>query len=404
MDDLVYPHDRSLSALTLALGSAIWACAAYFAIKAAGLPALVGIGGVLALFAVIGALAYLFIRSAAVALLHGNGVEVTADQFPDIHAQFSSCCERLSLHKVPRLYIQNGNGVLNAFATWFLGRNYVAVLSSVVDAMEGNPSGVRFYLGHELGHVRRHDNPLAWFLRRPALCLPLVGAAFSRARESSCDLHGMACCGSREDAARSVVALAAGSKRWQSTSLQALQGQLESTTGFWTSFHELTASYPWTAKRAVRVLSERPEIPRRNPFAFLLAALVPYAGRMGSGVGFLLYVYFVGILASILIPAYQAKHGKTTLSAGMKASGPALDAITRYYMANHRPPQDLGEISIPAKPAPGISMSLGEGMSLSIETKQGTLEFTPTLIQGRLVWHCSGKDGMPRQQLPPGCE
>ena len=71
------------------------------------------------------------------------------------------------------------------------------------------------------------------------------------------------------------------------------------------SFHELVASYPWTGKRLVRVLDRTPEIPRRNPLAYLLAIFVPYAGRMGAGFGVLIYVYFVGIIAAIAIPAYQ---------------------------------------------------------------------------------------------------
>ena len=51
------------------------------------------------------------------------------------------------------------------------------------------------------------------------------------------------------------------------------------------SFHELVSSYPWTAKRAIRLLDKNPEIPRRNPLAYLLALFVPYAGRMGAGMG-----------------------------------------------------------------------------------------------------------------------
>ena len=40
---------------------------------------------------------------------------------------------------------------MNGFATWFLGQQYVILLSGVVDAMEANPNGVRSYIGPELG-------------------------------------------------------------------------------------------------------------------------------------------------------------------------------------------------------------------------------------------------------------
>src|SRR5262249_52907835 len=157
--------------------------------------------------------------SAVVAHIKGNGVEVTPTQLPDIYRQFVECCDKLSIASRPQIFVLNGNGVLNAFATWFLGRKYVVLLSSVVDAMEQNPSGVRFYIGHELAHVIRHDNPIQHLLRWPAQWLPILGAAFARARESTCDQHGMACSTSREDAARSLVALSAGGKQWKAVSL-----------------------------------------------------------------------------------------------------------------------------------------------------------------------------------------
>ena len=47
--------------------------------------------------------------------------------------------------------------------------------------------------------------------------LPLIGAAYSRAREYTCDLHGLACCPNPEHAARAIAAISAGGKRWASS-------------------------------------------------------------------------------------------------------------------------------------------------------------------------------------------
>jgi Peptidase family M48 len=192
MNDLIYRHDRSLTVVTLVLGVLMWAAVAYAVIAFGGTRSLPTLIIPILLFSVMGFLAYVFARSAAIALLSGNGIALSEGQLPDLYSQFALCCDKLSIGTRPHIYVQNGNGVLNAFATWFLGRKFVVLLSSVVDAMEESSNGVRFYIGHELGHVLRHDNPIAWVLRRPALCLPLIGAAFSRARESTCDLHGLA--------------------------------------------------------------------------------------------------------------------------------------------------------------------------------------------------------------------
>src|SRR5207342_1582050 len=138
----------------------------------------------------------------------------------------------------------------------------------------------------------------------------------------------------RESAARSLLALAAGKRSWAQVSLDAYRSQLASATGFWMSFHELIASYPWTVKRVIRVLDEKPQIPRRNFFAYLLALCVPYAGRVNAGVGMLLYVYLIGIFAAIAIPAYQDYQMRAKLTAVAFESESARERLAGYYLQN----------------------------------------------------------------------
>ncbi len=155
---------------------------------------------------------YLFTHSALIAHLKGNGIELSEQQLPDLHAHFLACCQRLGMSSQPAAYVLNGNGVLNAFATKFLRAKFVVLNSGVVDALESRREAVRFYMGHELGHLRmKHLQGRR--LRLPALWLPLLGAAYSRARESTCDRHGAACCDSGEEAVRALSVLAAGESR-----------------------------------------------------------------------------------------------------------------------------------------------------------------------------------------------
>jgi Zn-dependent protease with chaperone function len=404
MNQLVYPRDRVLTMVTLVLGSLIWVGVFYGVVALGGARTVFAAATIVLLLAAIGFVAYLFARSAAITHLQGNGIEVSASQFPELYSQFTQSCDKLSIADRPGIYVLNGNGVMNAFATWFLGRKYVVLLSSVVDAMEQNASGIRFYVGHELGHVIRHDNPFIWALRWPALRFPLLGAGFARARESSCDLHGLACSESREDAARSLLALSAGSRRWRSASLEALAGQLTSARGFWMSFHELTASYPWHAKRVLRVLYEDPQLPRRNPFAYVIAAFIPYSGKYGSGLGLLIYIYVIGVLAAIAIPAYKDYEVRTVLAAAVASSQPARDALASYYMINKKQPASLQSIGVSETVAPGISISLGEAMILTVTSPHGALVFSPVLTrQGRVSWGCSSASELRPAQLPASC-
>src|SRR5882757_2462092 len=194
MTEIVYPPERTLGIITLVLGVLVW------------IALIAGTFGGALLALAVGFLLYLFAQSALIARIKGNGVELSEAQFPDLYAQFCACCERLQMQVRPQAYVLNGNGGLNAFATRFLGLQYIVLMSDVVDAMDKHTDGVRFYIGHELGHLRmRHLS--GHLLRWPVLWLPLLGAAYSRAKESTCDRHGLACSSSPEGAARALAAL-----------------------------------------------------------------------------------------------------------------------------------------------------------------------------------------------------
>lgn len=404
MSEKVCARDRALTVLSMVIGVLVWVGVAGL-LDMGGFRAMLGAAGVAIVAIVVSFIAYVFAKSAAIAHLRGNATEVSEQQLPDLHKQLTFCCETLHVPSIPAMYVQNGNGVMNAFATWFLGQKYVILLSGVVDAMAPNPNGVRFYIGHELGHLLRHDNPVTAFLRWPALRLPLLGAAFSRARESTCDLHGLACSESPELAARSLAALAAGARSWAKVSLDGYRRQVAAGSGFWMSFHELVASYPWTSKRVVRVLDKNPEIPRRNPLAYVFAVFVPYAGRMGAGFGLLIYVYLIGIIAAIAIPAYQNYAVRAVLTQAMSESQAARQQLTEYYVSQNKIPQTLGEAGLAEQLPNGVRLSLDpDHMALTVHSLKGDLVFTPRRnSDGGIVWTCSGGEGTKREQLPLSC-
>jgi len=316
-----------------------------------------------------------------------------------------ACCERLRIAPQPQAYVMNGNGGFNAFATKFLRSQYVVLLSDVVDAMKQHPDGVRFYLGHELGHLRMKH--LSWhFLRWPVLWLPLVGAAYSRARESTCDRHGAACSSSPDHAARAIAALAAGGERWQQLDLAAYREQARHRSGFWMSFHELTAAYPWLTKRVWRVLDRDAPPPSRNRFAYLLAAFVPYAGRLGGGFGLLILVYLIGVLAAVALPAYSDYTARAQLAQVVVQSQSARDALGAFYLRHERVPESLKEAGIPEFLPGGGELSLDtDQMILTVTTPRGSLVFTPSESgQGRIEWTCAGSPDMRPGQVPAMCQ
>jgi Zn-dependent protease with chaperone function/type II secretory pathway pseudopilin PulG len=392
MDELVYPRERTLGTITLILGIVAW------------LALIVGTFGAALLFLLFGFVVYLFAQSALIAHIKGNGVELSERQFPDLYAQFSHCCERLLLTSRPRAFVMNGNGTLNAFATQFLGAPYVVLLSSVVDAMADNPDGVRFYMGHELGHLRmRHLS--GRLLRWPVLWLPLLGAAYSRAKESTCDRHGAACGSAAINGARALSALSAGGGRWKNVDVDAYLRQAQESPGFWMSFHELIAGYPWMAKRFARVMQPNAQLPGRNGFAYLPALLVPYAGRLGGGFGFLILVYIVGVLAAIALPAYQSYTVRAKMEMIASETQPARAALAGAYESTHAIPQTLQAVGIDPALADGTHLSLNpKGMILAAETPHGQLLFVPQAgSDGHVTWVCVNGERLKPDMVPASC-
>jgi len=234
-----------------------------------------------------------------------------------------------------------------------------------------------------------------------------VGAAYSRARESTCDRHGAACCTSAENAARAIAALAAGSRRWQQIDVPAFVDQARQSSGFWMSFHELTAAYPWLTKRVWRVMNRDTAPPPRNGFAYVLAAFVPYAGRLGGGFGLLILVYVVGVLAAIALPAYRDYTSRAQLAQVVAQTQSARDALGAFYQRHERVPESLKEAGIPEY-LPGGAGELAldtDQMVLTVTTPQGTLVFTPSEShRGHIEWTCAAGPDLRPGQVPPACQ
>lgn len=389
MQSLVYPKERTLEKITLVLGIIFW------------IVLILGTFGVALLLLLVGYIFYLFAQSALIAYIKGNGVLLTSKQFPDLHEQFTECCTTLSMNPWPEVYILHGNGAMNAFATRFLGAQYVVLLSDVVDAMSANPDGVRFYLGHEIGHLHmRHMGKM--FLRWPALWVPLLGAAYSRARETSCDRYGLACCSSPENAGRALAALAAGHTRWKDMDLEQFCRQAGETSGFWMSFHELLAGYPWLTKRVARVTGQEALIPGRSRLSYLFAVWVPYAGRSGGLFAVILYAYILFLAFSIGAPFLKDREAKIQANAMFTETAVVRNELAAAYLKNQDPPESLASLGLQATLPNGDRLSYNqENMTLVVQSSDKAIRLVPSLVDDdkKIVWRCVAVKGLKAGQL-----
>ncbi len=129
-----------------------------------------------------------------------NGVEVTPRQLPQLYEMFAELGARLGmtpdgegLLRLPRLYLVNGQGVFNAYATKCrIRRGYVVIYSDLLDIayLNGDFATIRFALGHELGHIHCRHVSIWRLTLRPVAALLQLAPSVSRAQEYSADRVG----------------------------------------------------------------------------------------------------------------------------------------------------------------------------------------------------------------------
>lgn len=197
-------------------------------------------------FIIIG-LALIFRMGILVGYLRGNAVKITENQFPDIYKIVATQSNLLGLRKIPDLYILQAGGLLNAFATRFMGKNYIVIYSDILEeAYENNLESVEFIIGHELGHIKRNHitKQLLFF---PSIFIPLLNQAYSRACEYTCDNIGAAL--SPHGALSGLVLLSSGKKLYKKVNIEKFIEQDRTEDGFWTWFSEKLSTHPKLTKR-----------------------------------------------------------------------------------------------------------------------------------------------------------
>jgi Zn-dependent protease with chaperone function len=200
------------------------------------------------LFYVLFIFVFIFFRLGfLIGYIKGNAIRVTRNQFPDIYKVVESQSSLLGLSSVPKTYILQSGGLLNAFATRFMGSNYVVLYSEIVEsAYEQDKSILEFIIGHELGHIKR-NHMAKRLLLFPSFIIPFLGAAYSRACEYTCDNIGFAL--APKGYIGGLLILASGRSIYKKVNLNEYINQGAESEGFWKWFAGKISSHPNLSKR-----------------------------------------------------------------------------------------------------------------------------------------------------------
>jgi hypothetical protein len=311
-----------------------------------------------------------------IAYIKGNGIRLSQEQLPHVFQRVVTAAEKLGMKTLPQVYVVQAGGMLNAFATKFIGRNFVVIYSDLLEACEEDGKELDMIIGHELGHLALGH--LKWLLfLSPAKIVPWLGTAYSRACEYSCDRCGYVVAGELAAASRGLVILAAGGKYAAKVNLDAFVRQAQDTRGFWTSVFELNASHPFLPKRVAALINlENPgtvPVAGRNFFAYPLAPLFGFASPAGAAP--LMAVAMIGIMAAIAIPQFQAFRSKAQAAEAAVNMDGSLEAIYEkageFFANEGRWPCSMEEVG--AEEVVALARSQGWDLEVSCDDNYGAI-------------------------------
>jgi Zn-dependent protease with chaperone function len=261
---LINPRERWLYGVMVVLSFLVYSV--LLLVGLADPNAAVRIVGFGLVFAVLG----LFAHGLALGRVQGNAVRVSERQFPQLHRMAAAHAHKLGLKQAPAIYVMESGGLLNAFATRFLGRDFVIIYADVLElALAQGEAAVGFIVGHELAHVWRGHLKHRW-LTAPGRFMPYLGAAYSRACEYTCDRIGAYC--QPEGAITGLLMLAAGKQLHAHVDVREFAAQAEADKGFWVRRAEIISSHPRLPKRVAALLKAGVAIPARSQLTLTSAA------------------------------------------------------------------------------------------------------------------------------------
>jgi Zn-dependent protease with chaperone function len=167
--------ERPLRILLMTIGIALWVI---FVLSVIGL-----------VYGLLLGLVFFLAHLSLVAHLRGSSIKLGPQQMPELYQRVVEISQRIGMKTVPDVYLRESGGMLNAFATKFGSAKFVVLYSDLVKACGDNVDALDFIIAHELGHIHRGHLDRRWLLA-PAMIIPFLGSAYSRACEFTCDRFG----------------------------------------------------------------------------------------------------------------------------------------------------------------------------------------------------------------------
>lgn len=191
-----------------------------------------------------------------------DGVEINEGIFPEVYYMYIDLARTMGFGEgkgptssIPRLYLLNGNGQMNAFASKYrLSKGYICVYSDLFEIAYHNNdmAGLKFILAHELGHIKCGHVNVWRTLLQPVSDLLLIGASLTRAQEWTADRCAYYYA---PEGRTSLLSLYAGKKFYQHVNLNAYVHSMRThKRGFWFRLANFLSNHPIGHRRMEAML------------------------------------------------------------------------------------------------------------------------------------------------------
>ncbi|MGJ7921895.1 M48 family metallopeptidase [Neobacillus sp. LXY-4] len=196
-----------------------------------------------------GVLFTLVLHGISIGHIRNNGVKLTERQFPEINKKAKEIALNMGIRDLPDIYIIQSEGVLNAFATSFLGRNFIVLYSDIVEVTkDGYKDELNFIIAHELAHIKR-KHITKQLLILPALWVPFLGNAYSRSCEYTCDRIAAAYINHSQASVNALAILAVGKRLFVDLNIVEYIQTSKAESGFFIWLSQVISTHPPLPKR-----------------------------------------------------------------------------------------------------------------------------------------------------------
>lgn len=210
------------------------------------------VSGIIVFVVLIPALYYMYAQYRSMAL------RITEKNFPEVYQLIEEYAHRLGI-KVPKTYVMQQNGILNAFSTFLPRRQWICIHSELFEVAyreHKDMDALAFVIAHEIGHIYYKHATFGYYLSIMfSQMIPILGTTASRAREYSCDRLAQRLTGT--DGLDAMLVLVVDRHLYKMVDKEDFVEEMRSQRGFFLWVFNLLAGHPVMCKRIVALVEGR---------------------------------------------------------------------------------------------------------------------------------------------------